>query len=122
MAPARLAWLLALAVPAIALGVITIQLAYGRHHFYDFQIFWHAGRAVLDGVTPYPAITHDALKHQDQFVYPAPAAVAMVPLALLPLSVAATIFIVLNIAAVIASFCARNWCISARHLTPSLTE
>src|SRR4029079_18330344 len=26
-----------------------------------------------------------------------------------------------NIAAVIASFCERNWCISARHVAPSLT-
>ncbi len=96
-------WLFALLVPAISLGVITIGLAYGPRDFYDFQIFWHAGKAVIDGVSPYPQITHAALKHQDQFVYPAPAAVAMVPLALLPLSVAATIFIAANVAAVIAS-------------------
>ncbi len=95
-----LLWLLALAVPAIALGIITIGLAYGPRNFYDFHIFWHAGRQVLDGVTPYPPITAEALRNQNQFVYPAPAAVAMVPFALLPLSVAATIFIGLNIAAV----------------------
>jgi hypothetical protein len=95
-----LLWLLALAVPAIALGIITIGLAYGPRNFYDFHIFWHAGRQVLNGVTPYPAITAEALRNQNQFVYPAPAAVAMVPLSLLPLSVAATIFIGLNVAAV----------------------
>ncbi len=94
---------MALAAPAIALLFITIGLAYGPRNFYDFQIFWNAGQAVLDGVSPYPAITHDALRNQDQFVYPAPAAVVMVPLALLPLSVAATIFIAANIAAVVVS-------------------
>ena len=54
-------------------------------------------------MTPYPAITHAALRNQDQFIYPAPAALAMAPLALMPIGVAATIFIALNIAAVIGS-------------------
>src|SRR5689334_12353993 len=75
--PRSLLWLVLLAVPAIVLLFVAVRAAYGPRDFYDFHIFWHAGRDVLAGRNPYPTATADALRNQDQFVYPAPAAVAM---------------------------------------------
>jgi alpha-1,2-mannosyltransferase len=98
--PRSLAWQVVLIVPALVLLVVAVRTAYGPRDFYDFHIFWHAGRDVLAGRTPYPHVTQAALHHQDLFVYPAPAAVAMAPLALLPLSAAATVFMALNLIAV----------------------
>jgi hypothetical protein len=98
--PRSLAWQVALIVPALVLLVVAVRTAYGPRDFYDFHIFWNAGRDVLAGRTPYPHATFAALRHQDQFVYPAPAAVAMAPLALLPLYAAATVFMCLNLLAI----------------------
>jgi alpha-1,2-mannosyltransferase len=98
--PRSLAWQILLIVPALVLLVVAVRTAYGPREFYDFHIFWHAGRDVLAGKTPYPHATLTALRHQDQFVYPAPAAVAMAPLALLPLPAAASVFMCLNLIAV----------------------
>jgi hypothetical protein len=53
----------------------------------DFHVFWNVGRDVLGG-------------HAGGFVYPAPAALAMVPFALLPYSVASALFAVLALAAI----------------------
>ncbi len=63
----------------------------------DFLSFWQAGRSVLHGRSPYPSIESlPAVANSltfAPFVYPAPAAYWMVPLALLPFPVAATIFL-----------------------------
>ena len=50
-----------------------------------------------------PVRAASELRGQNQFVYPAPAAVAMAPFALLPLPASATLFLVLSIACVGAS-------------------
>jgi glycosyl transferase family 87 len=98
-----LVWAVVLGLPAALLLLAGLRAAYGPRDFYDFHIFWHAGRDVLAGRNPYPAARVAALRGQDQFVYPAPAAVAMAPLALLPLAVAATAFILANLAAVVVA-------------------
>lgn len=63
----------------------------------DFLSFWQAGRSVLHGHSPYPSLSAlPALadpKTFAPFVYPAPAAYWMVPFALLPFPVAATVFL-----------------------------
>ena len=100
---ARLLWIAILGLPAVGLGLISLRLAYGPRDYYDFHIFWHAGQAAMHGQSPYPPITDAALRHQDQFVYPAPAAIALIPLGLLPLGAAATLFIILNVAATITA-------------------
>jgi len=70
----------------------------------DFDAFWTSGRAVLHGVSPYPALA--ALPHVAErstfapFVYPAPGAVGMTPFALLPFGVAAVLWLALSAAAV----------------------
>lgn len=93
----------ALIVASAAIATFAVASAFGNHHYSDFGVYWHAGRAVLDGANPYPAATFHALRHQDQFVYPAPAALLVAALALLPLGASAVLFLVLSIGAVIGS-------------------
>ena len=57
---------------------------------YDLTIFLRAGDAVLDGVSPYPAVSE--LRDDTSYVYPPLLALLMAPLALLPSGLAASIF------------------------------
>ena len=57
---------------------------------YDLTIFLRAGDAVLDGVSPYPAVSE--LVDDTSYVYPPLLALLMAPLALLPSGLAASIF------------------------------
>jgi hypothetical protein len=69
----------------------------------DFAIFRGAGRAVIDGHSPY---VHPALKllaSNDRFVYPTPFALPFVPFALIPGAVAAIVFLLLSVVAVLVS-------------------
>ncbi len=68
--------------------------------FFDFHAFWGAGRDVLHGRSPYPPTNTRVLAREGSFVYPAPAAVAMVPFALLPYRLAATLFALILVASV----------------------
>jgi Glycosyltransferase family 87 len=95
-APTDLIWVALLGIPAAMLGVLTVRAAFAFPDYRDFHIFWSAGRAVIDGTPVYPRAALSAVSGQDQFVYPAPAAIAMVPLALLPLGASATVFLALN--------------------------
>ena len=71
----------------------------------DFLSFWQAGHAVLHGRSPYPALSSLPRvadpKTFAPFVYPAPAAYWMVPFALLPFALSATIFLFLSWGAVL---------------------
>jgi glycosyl transferase family 87 len=81
-------------VPAVLL-VALIHFEVGRPTpvaFWDFHAFWRAGHAVLHGRSPYPPARASVLAHESSFVYPAPAAIAMAPFALLPFKVSATLF------------------------------
>jgi alpha-1,2-mannosyltransferase len=93
----------ALIVAAAGIATLAVTSAFGNHHYSDFGVYWHAGRAVLDGANPYPPSTFRALQHQDQFVYPAPAALLVAAFALLPLGTSALVFLLLSIAAVVGS-------------------
>ena len=90
------------AFPAIV--VLAIVVALTTHRSYasdaDFRAFWSAGRAVLHGRSPYPQPDPSLLVRGTSFVYPIPAAYAMVPFALLPFDLAATLFAFLLIAAI----------------------
>jgi hypothetical protein len=59
----------------------------------DFEFFWRAARAVLQGADPY-AFHPDtpAWPLPDPFFYPLPAVLPVLPLALLPLAVAGALF------------------------------
>jgi alpha-1,2-mannosyltransferase len=73
----------------------------------DFHDYWLAGKLLLDGVSPYDrqAMADMAVREHLSFSvgggysYPLPFAVAIVPLALLPFDVAATVFIAASIVA-----------------------
>src|SRR5919201_3520715 len=92
------------ALPIIFLGLIAFEFAVGFHTF-DFHTFWHSGRDVLHGRSPYPhSLPHVADRHTFRpFVYPAPAAVAMAPFALLPLTVADVLFAIIGVAALVSA-------------------
>jgi hypothetical protein len=91
-------------LPACFVGLFVHQLANGYHSF-DFHTFWQSGRDVLDGRSPY-ATTLPAVAHEQTFrpfVYPAPAAIAMVPVSLIPYAVADALWAVLGLGAIIAA-------------------
>lgn len=93
----------ALVVSAVGLLAVAVTTTFGSDHYSDFGVFWRAGKLVLGGHNPYPAATFRALRGQNEFVYPAPAALAVAPLALLPVAVSAALFLVLSIAAIFGS-------------------
>jgi alpha-1,2-mannosyltransferase len=99
----RLAGGAALVLAGFGVALLTVTTKFGNHHYSDFRIFWQAGQAVLHHTDPYPTAAATRLHGQDQFVYPAPAAVMMALFALLPLPAAALLFLVASIAATAAS-------------------
>ncbi len=88
------------AMPVVALSYFLLGYALAHSYMPDFKIFWEAGRAVLAGSNPYPHANTALLAQGHSFVYPAPAAVLMVPLASLPYGVAAAVWTVLLLASV----------------------
>jgi hypothetical protein len=65
-----------------------------RHRLWDFFTFRTAGRAVLDGRSPYPAhATTAVLGAAKSFVYPPIAAYAFAPLSALPARVSEVLFV-----------------------------
>lgn len=104
-----------IAVPALFLGGYIIFAAThvkAADAFFDFHAFWRAGHAVAHGHTPYPPARASVLAHENSFVYPAPAAIVMVPLGLLPFKVAAPIFatlLVLSIPLALRIVGVRDW-------------
>lgn len=97
-------WTLFGVLPALLTLAFTVGVH--NHPAYDFHALWQAGRAVADGRSPYPkvsAISSNLSVAHDEFVYPAPVAVAMVPLGVLPFGVAAVLFVFVLLAAVAAT-------------------
>jgi len=92
------------ALPACFAAIFLHLLATGYHPF-DFHTFWQSGRDVLGGRSPYPD-TLPAVAHRDTFrpfVYPAPAAIAMVPISLIPYAVADVLWAVIGVAAIVVA-------------------
>lgn len=85
-------------VPAVLIAVFTLA---PDEPSFDFRAFWQAGRDVIEGVSPYPAA--DEIKAGSvavqEFVYPPPVALLMVPFGLVRFEVAATVFTLLLVAA-----------------------
>jgi hypothetical protein len=84
--------------------LIAFLVADVGHHESDFATFWQSGRDVLHGRSPYPQLQtlprHAGPASFAPFVYPPLAAVAMIPLSVLPYSVALYVFILVDLAAV----------------------
>jgi hypothetical protein len=88
-------------IPVVFMGAFVLEFALGFHTF-DFHTFWRSGRDVLQGQSPYPA-SLPLVAHQvtfRPFVYPAPAAVLIAPLALVPYAAADIIWWTIGVAAV----------------------
>ena len=96
---------------AVMPAAFLLGLVHWTMYAFDFAAFWQAGRDVLDGVSPYAgeisaerfaAALRDTQEATNTFgfVYPAPAALAMTPLALLPLPVATGVFTAIILASV----------------------
>lgn len=79
----------------------------------DFHhAFWPAGVDVLHGVTPYVAASSPDVANGTAFVYPAPAALLMVPFGLLPHGLADVTFTLLSLAAALVTLrllAVRDW-------------
>jgi hypothetical protein len=91
----------------------------------DFWTFWRAGRDVLHGRSPYPALTalpHEAYSTFAPFVYPPVTAFAMAPLSVLPFDVAKLIYFALAVASLalgLRLLGVRDWrCYGAAFLAP----
>jgi hypothetical protein len=68
-------------------------------YFWDFRAFYRGGSAYLHGRSPYPVALLAALTNKQNFVYPLPVAALFAPFTLLPFSVAAALFLAVNVAA-----------------------
>lgn len=91
-----------LAIATFAILVGAVVAVSGDTFGYDFAAYWLAGRRLLDGAPLYdPAVT-EAVGY-GVWLYPPPAAVAFIPLALLPLDVASALWMAAMAAATIAT-------------------
>ena len=91
---------LLLAAAAAAWGGAIAWVMLGQPHAYrDFLYPWTAARVLLAGGSPYRAIPGGAsYPYGAPFVYPLPAVLAIVPLAMLPYAAAGTLFVALSCA------------------------
>jgi alpha-1,2-mannosyltransferase len=94
--------LIGLGLGPLVLIPLSLTVAEGRS--FDFHAFWGAGRDVLAGRSPYPALdalpaVADRLTFRP-FVYPAPAAFLMAPFAALPFWLANVLFALATVAAI----------------------
>jgi hypothetical protein len=108
ISPARLAQAARRVLTVLFLGVLPVAFTcwFGYYQArlgvlnFDFEgTIWEAGRRILDGRSPYPAATAEALGVGNPAVYPAPVLVAAAPLAALPLAVAGAVWLALLAAA-----------------------
>ena len=86
--------------PVLALVVVAAVLGALHHDFADLFVYRYGGRTVLDGLPPYA--TDDPVTGYP-FTYPPFAAVAMVPLALLPMWLSAALWTAASVGAMAAA-------------------
>jgi alpha-1,2-mannosyltransferase len=80
------------ALPIFVIVYVTHNASYGNDgNWYDLHTTWVAGRALAHGHSPYP------------FIYPAPAAVLMIPFGALPWRAAVPVFFVVSAAMMLAT-------------------
>lgn len=107
----------------IVLTVVALT-AYGRG--WDFRAFYLGARAYLSGNSPYPNHSLVALATKQGFVYPAPIAALLAPLALLPYGLSFALWLAGSIAAVAIALRilgVRDWrCFGALFLTYPMRE
>ena len=108
--------------PVLAIVYLTF-FALAHVPAYDFEkSFYPAARHFLSGESPFPPATYAAVKTGTAFVYPPLTAMLIVPLALLPVSVAGVVFTLLLVGATLLALRVlgvRDWrCYTAVFLWP----
>ena len=96
-------------VPAVLVTVFTLA---PTEPAFDFRAFWQAGRDVAEGVSPYPRPDEIGSAAVQEFVYPPPFALLMLPFGMLEFDAAAAVFTVVLVAATaltIRTFEIRDW-------------
>ncbi len=82
----RLLVALGVACAAAAIATYAIRLNGDPNNASDFTWYWRAGRAILEGRSPYRVINPDGPYPRNAgFLYPLPAALIAAPFALFPL-------------------------------------
>ena len=106
MNPFRSRYTVALTAGAIAVALaLAVEQGLSQRVGHDFHVFWQAGRNFTAG----DALYHGYLPGAREFKYPPFAALVFQPLGLLPLSIAAVLFSLLNLALwVVAIFLTRD--------------
>ena len=89
-------------LPLLVLGLM-IASALEPRNMADFHVFRQSGVDVLAGRSPYPPVDRLAIADADNLVYPPPVAFLAVPFALLSYATAAKIYVLLVIAAALAT-------------------
>jgi hypothetical protein len=104
--PFRSRYTVALTAGAIAVALaLAVEQGLSQRVGHDFHVFWQAGRNFTAG----DALYHGYLPGAREFKYPPFAALVFQPLGLLPLSIAAVLFSLLNLALwVVAIFLTRD--------------
>ncbi|MES1247739.1 MAG: glycosyltransferase family 87 protein [Actinomycetota bacterium] len=122
----RLLFVVAPAAAIAGYGWVFVGRGPGRS---DFWTFWIAGRTVLRGGDPYPALAslpHVADKWFAPFVYPPVTAFLMAPVAVLPFAIAKIVFFVLNLGAFVLALRllgVRDWrCYTVSVASPPVIE
>jgi hypothetical protein len=110
----------------LALASMLAYVTIHGYRGYDFRTFWQSGHDVLHGHSPYPQDLPTAAHRVTfrPFVYPAPAAVAMVPVALIPIAIANVLWVLASAGAFAASLRmlgVRDWrCYGAAFAWPAV--
>jgi glycosyl transferase family 87 len=104
--PFRSPYTVALIAGAIGVALaLSVEQGLSQHVGHDFHVFWQAGRNFTAG----DALYHGYLPGARKFKYPPFAALVFQPLGVLPLSTAAVLFSLLNLALwVVAIFLTRD--------------
>ena len=106
--------LLIAAAVAIAVALLDgfVLVVTGEHEVVDFRAYNGAAEALLRGQSPYPSVDEATLGSGREYVYPPLTAIAVVPLALLPLSAAEGLVVLALTLGVIATLLlvgVRDW-------------
>jgi Glycosyltransferase family 87 len=93
---------------------------------WDFRAFYLGAHAYLSGLSPYPGHSLAALAYKQEFVYPAPIAALFAPFALLPYTLALTVWCAMSVAAIALALWllgVRDWrCLGALFLTQPVEQ
>jgi alpha-1,2-mannosyltransferase len=99
-------------VVAVALLDAFLLVVTGEHEVVDFRAYDGAAEALLRGDSLYPSVDESTLASGREYVYPPLVAIAAVPLALLPLSIAEGLVVVglaLGVIATLLVVGVRDW-------------